>query len=264
MTPAENILKLFEAFPEAEAAALGGSRATGKADESSDYDVYVYVTADISEESRRKAFEPFCAVMEIGNRFWEQEDNLKLSDGVYMDIIYRSLDEFAGQVAEVVEGHSAHNGYTTCMWHNLMTSRILFDRSSRLEAAKKRFDVPYPDALMKNIIRRNMLLIKGSLADYSSQIGKACGREDRNSVNHRVAEFMASYFDVIFALNRMKHPGEKRLLSICAGECKILPQNFEKNINSLFDLMGISDFASIPVKINEIAAELEKTVSANK
>lgn len=264
MTPAENILKLLEAFPEAEAAALGGSRATGKSDESSDYDVYVYVTADISEDARRKVFEPFCAVMEIGNRFWEYEDNLKLSDGIYMDIIYRSLDEFTAQVAEVAERHSAHNGYTTCMWHNLMTSRIIFDRDGRLGEAKRRFDVPYPDELRENIIRRNMLLIRGSLADYSSQIEKACGRRDRNSVNHRVSEFMASYFDVIFAMNRMKHPGEKRLLSICAGECRILPNDFEQNINSLFDMMGTSDFDRILHQIKTLAEELEKTVSANK
>lgn len=264
MTSAENILKLLEAFPEAEAAALGGSRATGKADESSDYDVYVYVTSDIPEDARRKAFEPFCAVMETGNRFWEHEDNLKLSDGVYMDIIYRSLDEFTGQIAETAEGFSAHNSYTTCMWHNLISSRTIFDRDGRLEAAKKRFDIPYPDKLRENIIRRNMLLLKDSLANYSSQIEKACGRGDRNSVNHRVTEFMASYFDVIFALNRMKHPGEKRLLKICAEECRILPENFEENINDLFDMMGTSDFKEIPVQIKKIAEELEKTVSANR
>ncbi|MCH5350135.1 MAG: DUF4037 domain-containing protein [Oscillospiraceae bacterium] len=264
MTPAENILKLLEAFPEAEAAALGGSRATGKADESSDYDVYVYVTSDISEDKRRNVFEPFCKTMEIGNRFWEHEDNLKLSDGICMDIIYRSLDEFTCQISEVVEGFSAHNSYTTCMWHNLISSQIIFDRGGRLKAARERFDVPYPDELRKNIIERNMLLLSDSLANYSAQIEKACGRGDRNSVNHRVSEFLASYFDVIFALNRMKHPGEKRLMKICTGECKILPHDFEENINGLFDLMGVSDFDGILHKIKTIAEELEKTVSANR
>lgn len=263
MTAAEQILKLIEAFPEAESAALGGSRATGKADNSSDHDVYVYITEDISEEARKKAFAPFCTEMEIGNRFWEYEDNIQLSDGVYMDIIYRRLDEFTGQVAEVTEKLSAHNGYTTCMWHNLISSRTVFDKSGRLEAAKKRFDIPYPEGLRKNIIERNMRLISGSLANYSDQIKKACTRRDRNSINHRVTEFMASYFDVIFALNRMPHPGEKRLMTICGAECSILPDDFEKNINSLFDCMGKSDFNEIPEKINAMAEELEKAISAN-
>ena len=35
----------------------------------------------------------------------------------------------------------------------------------------------------------------------------------------------------------MTHPGEKRLLSICKKECRILPKNFEKNLNLLFEHM---------------------------
>lgn len=263
MNAAESILKALEAFPQAEAAALGGSRASGRADNCSDYDVYVYITEDIPEKARREAFEPFCTVMEIGNSFWEHEDNLKLSDGVYMDIIYRSLDEFTEQAAEVAERFSAHNCYTTCMWHNLISSEMIFDKKGRLEAAKKRFDIPYPEQLGKNIIEHNMLLIKGSLANFSSQIEKACRRGDRNSINHRVTEFLASYFDVIFALNRMPHPGEKRLMTICTSECRILPCDFEKNINDLFDLMGRSEFDKISEKVKTIADELEKAVSEN-
>lgn len=48
---------------------------------------------------------------------------------------------------------------------------------------------------------------------------------------------MESYFDVIFALNEMTHPGEKRLVSICKEQCKLLPKDFEENINSLYKSM---------------------------
>ena len=48
---------------------------------------------------------------------------------------------------------------------------------------------------------------------------------------------MASYFDVIFALNEMTHPGEKRMQSICSKECKILPDKFDENLNRLFQGM---------------------------
>ena len=44
---------------------------------------------------------------------------------------------------------------------------------------------------------------------------------------------LASYFDIIFALNRLTHPGEKRLVSLCKSNCKILPENFEENISAL-------------------------------
>ena len=82
-----------------------------------------------------------------------------------------------------------------------------------------------------------MKLLSGMLPSFDSQIEKAENRNDYVSVNHRVTEFLASYFDIIFALNEMTHPGEKRMQSICSKECKILPKNFDENLNKLFNEM---------------------------
>ena len=52
----ENINRLFEeigSIPEVEAIAVGGSRATGRNDEKSDYDVYIYITGTIDENIRK-------------------------------------------------------------------------------------------------------------------------------------------------------------------------------------------------------------------
>ena len=84
---------------------------------------------------------------------------------------------------------------------------------------------------------------------------KAQKRGDFVSVNHRVTEFLASYFDVIFALNEMTHPGEKRMQSICSAECKILPNNFDVNLNKLFANMFGGDVSSV---IDEIVQEIQK------
>ena len=62
-----------------EAIALGGSRAGEFYDEKSDYDVYVYITSPISEETRRGILEKYCGYMEIGNQYWELEDNCVLT-----------------------------------------------------------------------------------------------------------------------------------------------------------------------------------------
>ena len=39
---------------------------------------------------------------------------------------------------------------------------------------------------------------------------------------------------MIFALNRLTHPGEKRLVSLCRAQCAVLPEDFEENIANLF------------------------------
>lgn len=248
---AGEIFTALENMSGIEACALGGSRAGKRFDDASDYDVYVYITADIPEKVRYKAFSGLCKVMEIGNRFWEYEDNLILNDGVPMDIIYRRAEEFAEGISRVCDDFAAGNGYTTCMWHNLINSRIVFDRSGKYTELQKRYNIPYPKALADNIISRNMRLLSGSLPCYTGQIKKAAARGDINSVNHRVTEFMASYFDVIFALNGMTHPGEKKLVGICLAECKLLPRDFEKNISRLFQ-----SIASCPEKTAEIAEEM--------
>ena len=55
--------------PNVEAIALGGSRATGKADEKSDYDVYVYLQGEFPACEREKILQEFCSVMEINNHY---------------------------------------------------------------------------------------------------------------------------------------------------------------------------------------------------
>lgn len=259
---AQQIFESLSSLPQVEGVALGGSRAAGVSDEKSDYDVYVYTDKGIPEEIRKDILSEYCSAMEIGNRFWECEDNVTLADGTDMDIIYRSIDSFAEEIADVTERFAAHNGYTTCMWHNLKSCIIISDKYGRLAELKKRFDIPYPEELRRNIINRNMRLISGSLPSYDSQIAKACARGDRNSINHRITEFMASYFDVIFALNRMTHPGEKRLVSICREQCGILPDGFEENINALFTAAGGTDFDSIPSAVSRIVKNLQATVQS--
>ena len=52
-----DVTKFFEEFgniPQVEAIALGGSRATGRNDEKSDYDVYIYISELIDENIRKE------------------------------------------------------------------------------------------------------------------------------------------------------------------------------------------------------------------
>ena len=246
--------KLFEelaALPQVEAIALGGSRAGTAFDEKSDYDVYVYCTAEIADNVRQTILTKYCSYIELGNHYWELEDNCTLKNGIDIDILYRDLDGIVAEVASVVEHFIARNGYTTCLWHNIKMCKIVFDRNGRLAAAKKRFDIPYPEQLRQNIIARNMNLLHGTMPAYDGQVAKAVKRNDLVSVNHRTAAFLESYFDVIFAYNRLTHPGEKRIIALCKRDCASLPRDFEKNLNRLFAEM----FAN-PQKLARIFEEI--------
>lgn len=255
----EQLLKELSDCSETEAIAVGGSRATGRVDQKSDYDIYVYTEGKIADEIRRKILGKYCCVMEIGNHYWETEDNCTLNNGVDIDIIYRNLEEFGNEVAGVTEQFHVSGGYTTCMWHNLVTCAVLYDRAGRLESMKERFTIPYPAGLKAAIIKKNRALLSGVLPSYDAQIRKAAGRGDYVSVNHRTTEFLASYFDILFALNEKTHPGEKRLVQICREQCEVLPERFEENLDRLFSCLYGSEVNSV---VADIIKELDRALNS--
>ncbi len=134
----------------------------------------------------------------------------------------------------VWEKYYPSNGYTTAFLYTLKNFKILYNKNGWLKSLQEKINTPYPKKLKENIIKRNLMLIKDKpFASYYEQIEKAITRGDLVSVNHRVSAFLASYFDIIFAQNEILHPGEKRLVKFALDNCKILPRNFEQNIENL-------------------------------
>ncbi|MBD5500006.1 MAG: DUF4037 domain-containing protein [Lachnospiraceae bacterium] len=253
----------FTLLSEVEAIALGGSRAGTHYDEKSDYDLYIYCTKVPEADIRKHILEKHCQYMEIGNSFWELEDDCTLKDGVNIDILYRNIEDFSREIYSVVEQHIAHNGYTTCMWHNLLHSRILYDKSGKLTTMQNQYNVPYPDELKDNIIQQNLRLLRGNLPAYDLQIKKAIIRKDWVSVNHRTAAFLESYFDIIFALNKLTHPGEKRMVQYAKEQAEILPVNFEENLNCLFQNL-FTDSALVLQTLAAITSAVENIIEKSE
>lgn len=211
------VIEGLAARPEVEAILLGGSRANGEsADKDSDWDLYVFVTADVPVDARQGLLGPLTTRLELGNQFWETEDNGELNDGTAFDLVYRNLDAFTDAVARVVEGFQASTGYTTCLWANLSSSHILFDRLGRAAAAQARFQVAYPRALQEAVVAKNWPLVGHGIPNYRDQVAKALKRGDWVAAQHRLSAYLASVFDLVFAANGRPHPGEKRLAAASA------------------------------------------------
>lgn len=256
--------KLFEELAQleqVEAVVLGGSRAGEQYDQDSDYDVYVYLKDSIAPEIRRNLLGKYCSYMEIQNEFWELEDDCILNNGIEIEFIYRSLDDFDQELQKVVLDHQPHNAYTTCMWYNLLHSKVLYDEENRYTALQNKYRIPYPATLKRNIIERQSLLLETSLPAFSKQIKKALKRKDILALNHRSSEFFASYFDLLFALNEQLHPGEKRMLSYAKKNCTLLPQDFEANIQAYFQNLYQWDQSQATLDtLNQLLEQLQKLV----
>lgn len=236
--------KLTEAFsllPETESIALSGSRRSAINDESSDWDVYIYSSSRIMPETREKIFASIFPRFSVNCSPFEEGDECMDEDGRVYDIMYRSTEWTEWQIDDVYRKHNARVGYTTCFLYNIATSEVLFDRSGWLSSIIKELQGEYPEELRSNIIRKNMDVIDGNGAStFLIQAELAVKRGDIVSSNHRLAAILASYFDIIFAYNRVYHPGEKKLIGY-AHYCKDLPINMDEDIEKAITTLGKPD-----------------------
>ena len=231
----DSILEKYAKLDEVEAVALGGSSAAKTSDKSSDIDIYIFVRNDISLEVRERLVKDISSKYEVGGEYFGPGDEYYVDDlECQLDIMYWNVNWFEDVVNNVWFKHYPSNGYTTCFLYTLNNFNIFYDKTGWLKSLQEKINTPYPKELKQNIIERNVKLMKEKpFASYYGQIQKAVQRNDIVSVNHRIAAFLASYFDVIFALNEMLHPGEKRLINYVKTNCKIIPEKFEDNINKL-------------------------------
>ena len=230
---AERIAREFASLPQVEAIAMAGSSGSEFADAESDVDLYVYVTEDIplDERTRIAAGSPR---VEIGNTTWEPGDEwIDPATGTPVDVMFRHVRWIEEQLDRVLVRYQASPGYSTCFWYNILHSEALFDRNGWFATLEKRAAVSYPPELRKAIIAKNYPLLRRNQSSYMHQIELAVKRDDPISVNHRVAALLASYFDVLFAVNELPHPGEKRILEHAKASCSRLPGGIERQVREL-------------------------------
>jgi len=241
LTLAKHIATLFAALPQVEAVALGGSLASGSPDLTSDIDLYVYTRAPISLEERQRIVEHAGGASQasLDLPYWGPGDEwYNAPTGIEVDIVYFEAEWMESQIYRLLRDHQPSLGYTTCFWHTLLTSVILFDSCGWFARLKDLARQDYPETLRQRIISFNYPVLRGVIPAYAHQIEKAVRRGDQVSANHRTCALLASYFDVLFALNRLPHPGEKRLVEFALRRCKLLPDQFETDLKAVLLASG--------------------------
>ena len=231
----KEILQEFQSFPQIRAIAIGGSGTNKTSDNLSDIDVYVFVESDIPVQQRENIVKRFSSKFEVGGEYFGSGDEFWVDKlNLQFDVMYWNVNWFENIVDNIWFKHYPSNSYTTAFLFTLKNFEIIFDSDNWLLNLQNSIKTEYPKELKQNIIKRNIMLMKDKpFASYYEQIEKAIKRNDIVSTNHRIAAFLASYFDVIFAVNELLHPGEKRLIKYAKDNCKILPKEFEENINKL-------------------------------
>ncbi|MEL6772335.1 MAG: DUF4037 domain-containing protein [Bacteroidota bacterium] len=222
----------YAAFPNVRAVALGGSLATGAGGPDADADLYVYADPPLALDERRSVVRADARHAEVGNTFFEPGDEWTDTAGRRFDAMFRVPAWIEEQLDRVLERHEASVGYSTCLWHNVRTSTVLFDRDGWYAALHARAQQPYPEPLREAIVAKNHPLLRTTTASFRYQLARAVERDDAVSVNHRTAALLASFFDVLFALNRAPHPGEKRLLWH-AARLPLVPAAFDAQVRTV-------------------------------
>ncbi len=236
----ENLNGRFQSFPQVAAIALGGSLAGPNNDAGSDIDLYVFVR-DLIPLADRQAIvaELGASRADLNLQLWDLGDEwFDAATGIEVDVIYWWQDWIAAQLDRVLVEHQASVGYSTCFWHTIRQARPLYDPTGWLANLQTLARQPYPEPLRQDIIAKNHSVLRQIIPSYRYQLEKAVKRGDMVSVNHRVAALLASYFDVLFALNRVPHPGEKRLLAKAEDLCEIRPLHMNEEVTAVLTTTG--------------------------
>jgi predicted nucleotidyltransferase len=159
------IVERLSVLPQVRALALAGSQVTARADERSDFDIYVYHDAEVPVPLRAKLAAEFAERMDIDSRFWGPGDEwIIAATGVKIDLIYFAADWIEAQLERVLIRHMASVGYSTSFWHTVRHSRPLSDRDGWFAALQSLAAQPYPEPLRRAIVANNHPILRHTLS----------------------------------------------------------------------------------------------------
>jgi uncharacterized protein DUF4037 len=238
---------------------LGGSIASGLADDRSDLDLHVYWREPLAAPALRA--ERLARVADAGSvavdiLTWGREDHLRVQ-GWPAELIYVPLAEIRSKIDRAYGEGLISEGYTTARLFYIANGRLLHDPSGDLGALQARLLAEYPEPTRRLLLRHQPEL----LHYYLELLGIAQVRGDLLFVQHCRTSFQEVFFNLLFALNRCYHPGEKRLLIHGEG-CPLRPAGLGDRWQHATRLPA--DDPSLAGVLGSLAADLCRLIEADQ
>ncbi len=211
------------ALPGRYAVALGGSRATHRADQFSDFDFRLYsdvVTNDIWRQS------PHWPAFEAVKERWKAR-------GWRSSFWLRTIGDIDAQLDQCSAGNLEPAPLVWTIWgYHLMTDiasqRAILDPEGVVANWHRRLET-YPPALKTAILQEHGRLLSYWKADYHYQSKVARG--DAIFLASLSAKIVHSLVQVVFALNETYYPGDG-LNGECLAEMELAPPQFRERITA--------------------------------
>ncbi len=79
-----------------------------------------------------------------------------------VDVMYRRSAWIEDRLSAVIDRAEAQLGYSTCLWHNVATSRVIVDHRGWFKRLQLLAGSPFPDRLVHSIWALNAPMIRGA------------------------------------------------------------------------------------------------------
>ncbi len=229
------IIAEFQSIEQVTAIAIAGSKFSNYQDDLSDININVYYTSSISEETRSQILTKFSSDIEHDCIGAIQIDHFRLRDFlIEIDVCYLSFEEIETKLIDLLKYAKVNRNESTKVAYFVHYSNIVFDRQGKLNQLKQDYTLFYPDELRRNIIQLNYPMFKTQSNSYYNQFERALNRRDQIHIISLLNDYLKSYLEIIFAINKQFDPIEKRVLQIVDENCSILPKMLKENIELLF------------------------------
>ncbi len=269
----ERVSPALAAVPGVVAVSLGGSRATGAAHASSDYDIGLYfrdrVGLDVTrllEVVKGLVDEPAAAqVTEVGGWGpWIVGGGWLTIAGKKVDLLYRPIELVETVIRDCREGRVSvdyqpghPHGFCSAIWvGEVAFCRPLTDPERAL-ARLKAMTTPYPEALREALIRRFQWEILFSIENARTALPKG----DETYIAGCGFRSLACAAQVLFGVNRRYLINEKGSLA-AAARLPLTVANLTERAKSVWQAIGLCAFDVALTELESIEHELAGLVEA--